>query len=699
MKKCISAIAATIVILSACFIMPINAEEKVDFTNKICTVETKDGEYLIYSGEDRGKALTVGDEAKEWRFKGFFGNEFAFIGDSDFAADVNGASTKEGVTIIQWTFTGANNQRWILKEAEDGYYYIQSAFSGLYLTENEGVVTQEAKNEELNQLWKINVTGQYESVVEKMLESEAAKSLSEYKYKRLYDFIMSGGEFNLLTYDKVEKMINERDYFNLSMEEQKAFVEECFAVEPTGLMYGSMATKLTPEVRVEYVGIREGAWQSWHGIPENEARVYNVTITDTDTKDTHTFEYFSPYDNDEEYALEVGKAVGCFEMPVRRVLKGFYYTSMNTSSWNGGDGNIWNNTGYRGDVNNMVQMFAHELGHVIDNGRQDNDVWYRAIKQDMVPVTGYGKTNRWEDLAEFSRLYLLAKGDEDRIAAIENTYPARTKAYKGLLYALDSEFYAEYKDEYEETAYAAGDYDKSVCVMISIGGKYMRDVSGEIVFTDFDKPAKNWYTWEVYTKSVGKSVVRNKATGRYFTFDDGALKLGGAAEIGLKSAEGGYMIIESSTGFAVDENCLVVPEGGAVFAVEETESIPFAGDYKIKLNATGEYLGFTDGEGITMEKESVWTFVPVDKDYYLIMDRETGKVFDISGNSTSEGASAILYNVTGGTNQHFKIVSNGDGTYMLEARHSGLKLTKEAEGLCQSGGKTGYVRWNLEKAD
>ncbi len=696
MKKAISLMLAVVMLITMATI-GVSAEEIKGYKNAICTIETEDGLFLMQSGNDRGNALTVGETSVNWRFKEFAGGSYSMINPLGFAADVNGASMNEGVSIIQWTATGANNQRWMIEEAEDGYCYIKSVFSNLYLTYTESVVTQEAKDEEKEQLWKIEIVGEYEPTVEKMLESEAAKSLSEYKYERLCDFILSGGEFNLLTYDKIEKMIEERDYFNLPYEEQVSFVEECFKVEPTSLMYGSMATKLKKDIKVEYVGIEEGAWQSWHGIPEEEPRLYNITITDTESGDEHVVQYISPYDNDEEYAATVGEAIACFEMPIVKVLWRFVYTSMNTSSWNGGDGTIWNNTAYRGDVNNMVQMFAHELGHVMDNGRQDTNVWYRAIAQDMVPVTGYGNTNRWEDLAEFSRLYLLAKGDDARIEAIEKTYPARTKAYKALLYVLDNEFYACYEEEYKSLQSTMGDWDKSAQVMISLDGQYLTDDNGSLVFVDKKDVIKNWQTWEVYTQNAGESVFRNKATGKYITLEDGKATFGEKREWGIQSSEDGYSIIDSATGFVLDENLCVALENGLKIDIEEVGRIPYTGDKTIELSVNGEKIAFTEGEGLTMGNEdNAWTFVAVDKGYYLIMNKETGKVFDISGNSTENGASAILYSITGGENQHFKIVNNNDGTYKLQLRHSGLYLTRTNDGFCQSDGSMGYTNWIIK---
>ena len=694
MKKVLAFMLAVAMLMSVAFVVPAMAEE-TDLKNKICTIENENG-YIVPSGVERGKALTVGEDATKWRFKQFLGGSYSLVGENELAFDVNSASREEGTTIIQWTSTGANNQRWFFEKTEGGYY-IKSAFSELYLTETEGAITQEVKSEELNQVWKVTVVGEYEPMVEKLLESKAAKSLSEYKYSRLYDFLMSGGEFNLLTYDKVEAMIKERDYFNLSYEEQEAFIEECFAVEPTSLMYGSMATKLQRDIEVKFVGIEENVWQSWHGIPEEAARRYDVTITDKETGDSHTFKYYSPQDNDEEYAKTVGEAVACFDMPIAKTLHRFIYTSMNTSSWNGGDNTIWNNTAYRGDVNNMVQMFAHELGHVMDNGRQNNDVWYRAIAQDIVPVTGYGKTNRWEDLAEYSRLYLLARGDDMRVEAIEKTYPARAKAYKGLLYRVDSEFYKDYKDECEAVENIVDKVTTSQVVAVSFEGKLLTDENGMLVLTDEKPGAKNWQLWEVYSQDDMWGMFRNKATGKYIRVENGVLTLGeNGTGVGFKKADDTLEMVDATTGFCIGGD-FGVCEDARGWKVTVEGKIPFTGDKTLKLHVTGEKLGFVDGEGLVLsDKENTWTFVPVEKDYYLVMDKKTGKVFDISGNSVANGASAILYSVTGGTNQHFKLVNNGDGTYKLELRHSGLYLTWTEEGFCQSDGSLGYVNWVIE---
>ena len=143
MKRIVSLILVVVMLSAIGFVMPVVAAEEVDYQNKICTIENENG-FLSLSSDEKGKGLTVSENATQWRFKGFLDKSLCFIGDNDLAADVNGASQKEGVTIIQWTNSGALNQRWIFEEAEGGYY-IKSAFSNLYVTATDGVITQEVK--------------------------------------------------------------------------------------------------------------------------------------------------------------------------------------------------------------------------------------------------------------------------------------------------------------------------------------------------------------------------------------------------------------------------------------------------------------------------------------------------------------------------------------------------------------------------
>ncbi|MER6080716.1 non-reducing end alpha-L-arabinofuranosidase family hydrolase [Streptomyces sp. NPDC001833] len=60
--------------------------------------------------------------------------------------------------------------------------------------------------------------------------------------------------------------------------------------------------------------------------------------------------------------------------------------------------------------------------------------------------------------------------------------------------------------------------------------------------------------------------------------------------------------------------------------------------------------------------------------WYVLVNRGSGKVLDVAGASTADGASLTQWPQTGGANQHFQFVDSGGGYYRLKAQHSGKVL-------------------------
>jgi hypothetical protein len=84
---------------------------------------------------------------------------------SNKALDVTGASTTDGADILQWTYSGGNNQRWTFAYQNNGYYKITAVHSGKSLevagfsTADGGNVDQWTWNGGDNQLWQIIANG------------------------------------------------------------------------------------------------------------------------------------------------------------------------------------------------------------------------------------------------------------------------------------------------------------------------------------------------------------------------------------------------------------------------------------------------------------------------------------------------------------------------------------------------------------
>lgn len=84
---------------------------------------------------------------------------------SNKAVDVAEESTEDGASIVQWSKSGGDNQRWKLEHAENGYYYIIFQHSGKVLDVSEGntedgaSIVQWSKSGGDNQKWKLEDAG------------------------------------------------------------------------------------------------------------------------------------------------------------------------------------------------------------------------------------------------------------------------------------------------------------------------------------------------------------------------------------------------------------------------------------------------------------------------------------------------------------------------------------------------------------
>ncbi|MES2732356.1 MAG: RICIN domain-containing protein [Bacteroidota bacterium] len=88
--------------------------------------------------------------------------------------------------------------------------------------------------------------------------------------------------------------------------------------------------------------------------------------------------------------------------------------------------------------------------------------------------------------------------------------------------------------------------------------------------------------------------------------------------------------------------------------------------------------------GWSIGKGGTDTFYP--GAYYRIINRHSGRLADVNGQSTVDGGSLIQWPATGGNNQQWQILSNGDGFYRIINRNSGKAL--EVPGYSVTNGQT-----------
>ncbi len=637
---------------------------------------------------------------------------------TDYAMDVNDWSNECGMKIIQYTLAGGGNQQWTFTPTDEGYK-IASVYSKLPLAElaeddaergySAGTLIQTSTADGATN-WTLEFENAYVNPVEAALETEAYAELDPYIQERYYTYLFTDVDFSESANSKAETYLREADFTNADKETQKQLIIDCLSITYSDLLGGSMYEKLTANYTIsepEEITIGEG----------DDAKhyySYTVTMECTSPEDTTTFLVDTIDEDDLDYVNQVAEAMACYEPPVRKTLKVFYYTGDNFGTWNAWAGEVWNNTGGKTGVDGMLNMFSHELGHVIDSYFEcGDDVWRRAINQDIIPTSGYGKTNRWEDFGEFSRIYLLYRGNEQKMAALEAIYPNRTKTYRAYLYNIDNDYYSEYKDEYDEVIASIGDTSaldgESYCSITSYEtGKALTNDNGTLTLKDYDGSDSQLWQIGISDEQTGK--IYSKADGASISVSSTLVNANvevnnnDATLLGLNPDDGGaYVMTVSETGYtiAADGDSLIASyTDPAAWVITPVEKIEGMGEYMIMSG--DKYLSVVSedrGSQITLSDSAstIWFINKLPNNVGYITDTATDFAIDISGASEEDGASAITYTLSRNSNQMWLLEDNGDGTVSFQAQHSGLYLAIGEEGTAVQS--TEKYSWTLVSAE
>jgi hypothetical protein len=98
-----------------------------------------------------------------------------------------------------------------------------------------------------------------------------------------------------------------------------------------------------------------------------------------------------------------------------------------------------------------------------------------------------------------------------------------------------------------------------------------------------------------------------------------------------------------------------------------------AGPHTIKVVCTGTKNAASSNTVCALDAFASISF-PSKNAFYKILNKNSGKAVDVSGGSTSAGASVIQWNDTGAQNQHWRWVPVGDGSYEIVNQTSGQLL-------------------------
>ena len=116
------------------------------------------------------------------------------------------------------------------------------------------------------------------------------------------------------------------------------------------------------------------------------------------------------------------------------------------------------------------------------------------------------------------------------------------------------------------------------------------------------------------------------------------------------------------------------------FAAQAQQSVDPTGWYVLVNRSSGKVLdvsGVSTADGALLHQ---WTrantnnqqfqFVDAGGGYYRIRARHSGKMLDVAGSSTADGAAIHQWTDHGGANQQFRLADSGDGYVRLINRNS-----------------------------
>ncbi|REE89063.1 galactan endo-1,6-beta-galactosidase [Paenibacillus taihuensis] len=114
-----------------------------------------------------------------------------------------------------------------------------------------------------------------------------------------------------------------------------------------------------------------------------------------------------------------------------------------------------------------------------------------------------------------------------------------------------------------------------------------------------------------------------------------------------------------------------------------------------------DVIQWTDNSGYNQQ----WQFVSTGSGYYKLVNRNSGKVLDVSGQSTADGGNVIQYTDNGGTNQQWLPVQSG-GYYKFVNRNSGKVMDVSGQSTSDGGDVIQYTdtggnnqQWQLVKVN
>lgn len=350
-----------------------------------------------------------------------------------------------------------DSQHWLLEEGpnyteENPAYYLKSLENGTYIgldgnylsaksTSGKAEFVFEPLNSE-SPLYLISERESYASLSakERRRMEEVYESMAGDVFDR-YSNDIAGAEWTLRL--RMDNMFKEILNGNMTKEEEAARFRRFLGKDDGHLMTDGALAGIplnenlpdTDGVSLTTSGGESGTYDFWNGAKLSGTK-YTLTIYNKAGEPEQTITLYVHNDSAARANAETLKSV-ITKIPYiyRKNIRNMKVRNDTANSYNCGASDLYVRLNYTAGRANMLNAVAHELSHSIDqsNGSwSQGDGWNNAMKNDMFMASQYANTTKWEDFAEFGRLYFASYGNRDRQRAIQVIFPNRYASYYRL---------------------------------------------------------------------------------------------------------------------------------------------------------------------------------------------------------------------------------------------------------------------------
>lgn len=410
-------------------------------TNKSIAVEN--------ASKENSAAIVAADYADNdsqlWSFTALGDGYYSIVNKgSKKSIDVPAASKDTGKGVTQYDGNGGANQTLKLIENADGTYTMQFKHSNLYFTAEERYVTQENASASAAQSFRLEFVK--EGIMKGVLSSEGFKALGDMG-ERFRAYLYSDISFSRNVKAQAERKLEAADYFSLDAQAQKALLLECMQLTAYNQVWiNSIPNESGATYEITSIDYNP-SYDVWRGTMK-PVWIHHIKMQGDAPGQIHEFEMIST-DEHSSMIKDSLNAMARLPYAVRKYITRMIYRDDSANSFNANYNTVYMRIQGTRDEETIAVLLAHELGHTLDqNTTSISDKWDAAMAADGCAISGYGRTNRTEDLAEYSRLYHSVKKDAKLLETVESIYPNRARIFRAMLYSSDNTYYAKYKDDF-----------------------------------------------------------------------------------------------------------------------------------------------------------------------------------------------------------------------------------------------------------